>query len=122
MAHDANVVQVEIFGQTYNLRADGDPTYVQSLAAYVDSKMREVARETKAVDTLRVAILTALNIADESRRNTPAAPASPTDAATPSNGKAAQRAKEAKSAEAAKADLDRRAVEWVKILDEALAG
>jgi len=107
MARDESVIQVEIFGQTYNLRADGDPAYVQSLASHVDAKMREVARETKAVDTLRVAILAALNIADESRRSVPPA---------------AAHARGGKSAESLPADLDRRAAEWMKILDEALAG
>lgn len=107
MGRDESVIQVEIFGQTYNLRADGDPSYVLSLASHVDAKMREVARETKAVDTLRVAILAALNIADESRRSTPPAAAHP---------------KGGKSSETVPADLDRRAAEWMKILDEALAG
>jgi cell division protein ZapA len=107
MGGDESVIQVEIFGQTYNLRADGDPAYVQSLASHVDAKMREVARETKAVDTLRVAILAALNIADESRRAAPAAAAHP---------------KGGKTADAVPADLERRTAEWMKILDEALAG
>jgi len=111
MARDESVIQVEIFGQTYNLKADGDPAYVQSLASHVDAKMREVARETKAVDTLRVAILAALNIVDESRRSAPHAAA----AAPPHT-------RGAKSADAVPAEIDRRTAEWMKILDEALAG
>lgn len=68
MAADAQLVQVEIFGQTYRLRSEDDPDYVESLAAAVDQKMRDIARETNAVDSLKVAVLAALNIADESRR------------------------------------------------------
>jgi len=114
MGRDASVVQVEIFGQTYNLRSDGDPSYIISLAAHVDEKMREVARETKAVDTLRVAILAALNIADEGRRGAPAQPA--TDAAAPTNGKAGRKA------DAGAGEIERRTAEWVRILDEAIGG
>jgi cell division protein ZapA len=58
-------VHVEIFGQTYSVRAGGDPGYVEQLAAYVDSQMRETSRSAGAVDSLRVAVLSALNIADE---------------------------------------------------------
>src|SRR6267142_4918976 len=116
MARDESVIQVEIFGQTYNLRADGDPAYVQSLASHVDAKMREVARETKAVDTLRVAILAALNIADEHRRGTPVAGANPGDPARPSNGK------HSKAPDGRAPEIERRATEWIRILDEAIGG
>jgi len=63
---DANnqAVRVEIFDQAYNLRGT-DPEYVLKLAEYVDSKMRAVAEQTHTVDTSRVAVLAALNIADE---------------------------------------------------------
>ena len=71
MAPDGRLVQVEIFGQTYRLRADEDPEYVETLAAYVDGKMREISRQTTAVDTLKVAVLTALNIADDHLRLRP---------------------------------------------------
>jgi cell division protein ZapA len=63
-----HLVQVEIYGQSYNLRGEGEVGYIQDLAAYVDGKMREVADATATVDSLKVAILAALNIADESRR------------------------------------------------------
>ena len=59
------LVHVEIFGQTYAVRAGTDPGYVEQLAAYVDSQMRETSRSAGAVDSLRVAVLSALNIADE---------------------------------------------------------
>ena len=57
-------VRVEIFDQAYNLRGS-DPEYILKLAEYVDTKMRAVAEQTHTVDTVRVAVLAALNIADE---------------------------------------------------------
>ncbi len=59
------VTQVEIFGQTYSVRAAGDPEYVRELAAFVDRKMQEVSRHAPTVDATKIAILTALNISDE---------------------------------------------------------
>jgi len=59
-----NSVRVEIFDQAYNLRGT-DPEYINKLAEYVDSKMRAVASQTSTVDSLRLAVLAALNIADE---------------------------------------------------------
>lgn len=67
----SHLVQVEIYGQSYNLRGEGETAYLQELAAYVDRRMREVAEATATVDSLKVAILAALNIADESRRSAP---------------------------------------------------
>jgi cell division protein ZapA len=57
-------VRVEIFDQPYNLRGS-DPDYILKLAEYVDGKMRAVAEQTHTVDTVRLAVLAALNIADE---------------------------------------------------------
>jgi cell division protein ZapA len=57
-------VRVEIFDQGYNLRGT-DPEYILKLAEYVDEKMRAVAEQTHTVDTARLAVLAALNIADE---------------------------------------------------------
>src|SRR5271168_3094426 len=57
-------VRVEIFDQGYNLRGS-DPDYIMKLAEYVDAKMRAVAEQTHTVDTVRLAVLAALNIADE---------------------------------------------------------
>jgi cell division protein ZapA len=65
MEKNPNLVPVEIYGQTYNLRGEGDASYITGLAAFVDRKMREVSDHTATVDSLRVAILAALNIADE---------------------------------------------------------
>ena len=60
--------EVEIFGQTYNVRGEGDPNYLSELARFVDSRMREVAAEVSTVDPMKIAILAALNIADEFSR------------------------------------------------------
>src|SRR5687768_5882561 len=64
-AEKPNLVQVEIFGQSYALNAGADPGYVQQLAAHVDAQMRQVGNSATAVDSLKVAVLAALNIADE---------------------------------------------------------
>jgi cell division protein ZapA len=63
--HASRVVTVEIHGQQYPIRSALDPTYVAELAAFVDTKMRAAARESTASDTLKIAVLAALNIADE---------------------------------------------------------
>src|SRR5271154_3862883 len=57
-------VAVEIYDQVYNLRGT-DPAYIERLAAIVDAKMRAVSAHGNTVDSLRVAVLAALNIADE---------------------------------------------------------
>lgn len=57
-------VRVEIFDQVYNLRGS-DPDYILKLAEYVDGKMRAVSQQTATVDSVRLAVLAALNIADE---------------------------------------------------------
>ena len=61
----AGVVTVEIAGQRYPIRSGLEPAYVAELAAYVDQKMRAAADTTSASDTLGLALLVALNIADE---------------------------------------------------------
>ena len=65
MADKPNLVHVQIFGQTYAVKAGTDPAYVEKLAAFVDGQMTEVSRGSGAVDSVRVAVLAALNIADE---------------------------------------------------------
>lgn len=57
-------VRVEIYDQPYNLRGT-DAEYILKLAEFVDAKMRSVAEQTSTVDSLRLAVLAALNIADE---------------------------------------------------------
>jgi cell division protein ZapA len=57
--------KVVIYNQTYSLKSNHDPEYIHELAAHVDKRMNEIARATMTVDSLRVAILAALQIADE---------------------------------------------------------
>jgi cell division protein ZapA len=70
------VTPVTIFGRTYHLRGSEDPAYLERLASVVDRKMREVAEGSGTADTMKVAILASLNIADdylEARRSKPGA-------------------------------------------------
>jgi len=62
-----NSVTVDIYDQAYRLRGQ-DSDYIHHLAAIVDNKMRLVAAQGKTVDSLRVAVLAAVNIADELAR------------------------------------------------------
>jgi cell division protein ZapA len=64
-AEPEQTVRVEIYNQTYSIRSDGDNEYILKLAEYVDNKMREISSGTFTVDSLKVAILAALHIADE---------------------------------------------------------
>ena len=58
-------MEVEIFGAVYSVRGSDDRGYLQGLADLVDRKMREVAQHVNTADTARIAILAALNLADE---------------------------------------------------------
>ena len=64
MSNDA-VLSVEIHGQRYPIRSTLDEAYVARLAIYVDEKMRAAADQTPTGDSVRLAVLTALNVADE---------------------------------------------------------
>jgi cell division protein ZapA len=59
------IVTVEIHGQRYPIKSTLESAYVAELAAYVDEKMRLALKECASGDTLKVAVLAALNIADE---------------------------------------------------------
>jgi cell division protein ZapA len=65
MSDSGRVISVDIQGQRYPIRSELEPEYVARLAAYVDDKMRAAADSTPTGDTLRLAVLAALNIADE---------------------------------------------------------
>ncbi len=58
-------VKIDIYDQSYNVNSGENEEYVKELAAYVDAKMREIAEATRMVDSLKVAVLAALNITDE---------------------------------------------------------
>ena len=64
-ADKPSLVHVEIFGQMYAVRAGTESGYVEQLAAFVDEKMRDTSRASGAVDSVRIAVLAALNISDE---------------------------------------------------------
>jgi len=59
------VIQAKIFGGEYSIKTDVSPEYVLELARYVDGKMQEVAQKVALVSSLKIAVLAALNIADE---------------------------------------------------------
>jgi len=65
MKDDGRLVTVDINGLRYPIRSHLDPAYVAELAAYVEHKMQLATRESPAGDTLKIAVLAALNIADE---------------------------------------------------------
>jgi len=58
-------ITVYIYDQEYHMRGQLDPEYIRTLARFVDEKMRSVAARSQTVDSLRAAILAALNIADD---------------------------------------------------------
>jgi cell division protein ZapA len=61
-------LKVNIFNQPYHLRTDGDGDYVRRLAQFVDERMQAISTHTSVVDYAKVAVLAALNIADELHR------------------------------------------------------
>jgi cell division protein ZapA len=58
-------VSVQIAGVRYSLKTDEDERWVKSIAAFVDAKMRDVQKHTRTVDTQSVAVLAALQVAEE---------------------------------------------------------
>ena len=62
---ESTLVPVVIMGQTYKVRAEEDVAYIEELARFVDTKMRTIADATGTSESLKIAILAALNIADE---------------------------------------------------------
>jgi cell division protein ZapA len=58
-------IRVTIFGTEYPIKGDADPAYIKEVADYVDQKMRNIAKNAPMQSSLKVAILAALNIADE---------------------------------------------------------
>lgn len=58
-------MKVEIYDQMYNVAGDLEPAYLEQLAKYVDLRMRQIASGTRSFDSVKVAVLAALSIADE---------------------------------------------------------
>lgn len=65
MENKRQTVTVNIYGEDYPIRGDGDSEYILSVASYLDSKMREVSERNTNKSPTKVAILAALNITDE---------------------------------------------------------
>jgi cell division protein ZapA len=65
---NGQLIEVMIFGQKYTLKGQGASDDIQDVAGYVDRKMKDISEGTSTVDSLKVAILAALNIADEYQR------------------------------------------------------
>jgi len=59
------LIEIQVFGQTYTVKTDAEEGHIEEVARYVNKKMEEVLKKTRSVSTLNVAILTALNIADD---------------------------------------------------------
>ena len=62
---DSSLVPVVIMGQTYKVRAEENVAYIEELARFVDTKMATIADASSQAEPLKIAILAALNIADE---------------------------------------------------------
>jgi cell division protein ZapA len=96
----SSVITVEIAGQRYPIRSALDERYITELAAYVDQKMRAAADAAPASDMLGLAVLVALNVADELFR---------------------ERNQQQQQHTVASGDLNERAMRLERIVDEALA-
>ncbi len=64
MSTDSKLLTVEIYGQTYQLRGEGEEERIRELSDFLDEQMNEIAEQTSEVDSLDIAVLAALNIAD----------------------------------------------------------
>lgn len=58
-------VSVDIFGETYVIKGEESPEYIEMLAAYIDKRMKLVQQRSPNLSTAKIAVLTALNLADE---------------------------------------------------------
>jgi len=60
-----NRVQVRIYGEDYMMKSDAAPDYIKRVAHYVDEKMRQVSQGNSRLGLSKLAVLTAVNLADE---------------------------------------------------------
>ena len=65
MSDESRSIRVSIFGREYNIRGGSDEEYIRELAGHVDSVMKDIADKAGTLSSGRIAILAALNIADE---------------------------------------------------------
>lgn len=63
--NEKNRLSVDIYGQQYRMLGKASPTYLRSVAAFVDEKMRDIAGGNARLDTAKLAVLAAINITDE---------------------------------------------------------
>lgn len=61
----SNKVKVTVYGNEYNITSDADPEHILRIAKYVDQQMKRTSGLVSFTSTTKIAILTALNIADE---------------------------------------------------------
>src|SRR6187399_1765002 len=64
MAAKPRRIELDIFGQTFSLIAE-DESRLQEVAKYVDAQMKDLSQSTATIDSFRLAVLAALNIANE---------------------------------------------------------
>ena len=57
--------EIEIFGETYNIKSEAEASYTSELASYVDRKMKEVSENILTVSSVKIAVIAALNIAND---------------------------------------------------------
>lgn len=58
-------IRVEIFGQSYQIKGNASSSHIQEVAKWVDAKMKEIGKRSPNLDQTKVAVLAAINIADE---------------------------------------------------------
>lgn len=63
--NNVNKVIVDIFNEEYVVKGDENPDYIEMLASYVDRRMRTIQQRNPNLSTVKIAVLTALNLADE---------------------------------------------------------
>jgi cell division protein ZapA len=66
--NESSTITVTIFGTEYRISANEDSSYIEEVARYVDGKMREVSESASTQSPMKIAVLTALNLADELKK------------------------------------------------------
>ena len=61
----SELIELKILNRKFILNSDKDRKYLESLAEYVNAKADDVVKKTRSVDSFNIAVLTALNIADD---------------------------------------------------------
>jgi cell division protein ZapA len=62
---EINTTAVKVFGVEYLISGPEDPAYTRRVADYVDRKMREIAQQSRVLDQSKLAVLVAMDVADE---------------------------------------------------------